>query len=200
MNTDMLENNQPPYQPVPAYPNNNPYMPNQQGYSPPYGSYNRDPYNQGTGYDYPSNNYMGYNPYMPNHDNKYSDRSIVAEVYLQLVVILILACTPFLIYGIKKLFKKVGILTPLVIRFLDIFQFIITKTFSKIAKMVIEKETKTKLSGKNETIEAIETHLTEGLKTQLYVAPNEENKVQDEKRYDPSIYRSTNTDDIERSK
>lgn len=186
MNTDVIENNQN----YPTYPN--PYMPSYPGYGMP-----QDPYEHRNGFDYP-NNHMGMNPYMP-YDNNYNGKDIVAEVYLQLVILIILSSTPFIIYGIKRLLKKVGILSPIVIRFLDVFQIIITKTFSRIAKLIIEKKTKTKLKGKNETIEAVEQHITEGLKDQLHVEPNQAH-TDDAIRYDSSAYRSTNTDDIERSK
>lgn len=206
MNTDVLEQevqstpypNQPnTYQPSPygeAVP-----VPGTQGYNPSYPgnqypSYPQQPspYEVNPYMDYSNKNqnygssYGGYDPYYPPIDKKDSGDSIMAEFLFSIAVIVTMILVSFLIYKLKLFLKRMEMLTPLMVRFLDAFETIFNKTANKIANKKIGKAFGTKVDSKgSETVNIVKEHLAEGLKEEFMVEPNKKEDKKTETKVQP---------------
>lgn len=128
------------------------------------------------------------NPYMPKEPKKHNygteynpnyapkeetDGSIMAEFFFSISVLVIIILVAFIVHKVKLFLKKRNMLSPLMARFLDAFQTIFTKTATKVANKQIASSYGIKGKIKtSETSELVQSHLTEGLQEELYVAPN----------------------------
>lgn len=164
---------------------------NDQGSSVPPGPYNYNhnfnnnygPYNGG-----PYQQYQQYQeqPSSPSHVNY-----IITDLLFQVSLVALAFIVPYLFYLLKKLLKKLNLLTPRVLRVIDKIQHIFYRTTQTFSRLKVGKFTGNKIRGEKEVTSVITTEIVDGMQEEYVVEPNKEKQLKVE---------DINLDDLEKDK
>lgn len=125
-------------------------------------------------YNYQQSNTKQYTEQRYTNDD-YGDENVMGEFIFSVAIIAVAFIVPYIFYFLKKLLKRLNMLSPRVLNMLEKLEPIFIRLATKLSRKAIKKHLKTDVPTRaNEATSVVRDTLADSLKEKLTVTPNGE--------------------------